>query len=169
MAGLVFGFFLVDIGKEQLVDVFRQAVDSLTSRRWLGLALLLLPLLMAYGYEFPKAVSEATIPSVLSSIAVSIVNGAAEELPWRGEYLRVFPNSRWLGFLYPTGGFAVWHLASQSIFPNTRPGGMISLVIAAGVVGLMWGWLAFKTKSIRWTTLSHILFDFSGLGGRVYF
>jgi len=66
-------------------------------------------------------------------------------------------------------GFAVWHFAPQSVFPNPRPGATVSLVVAAGIVGLMWGWVAHKTKSIRWTTLSHILFDFSGLGGRVYF
>lgn len=163
------GFSWWVLGKEQLVDVFRGTRDSLTSRRWFGVALLLVPLLMAYGYEFPRALPQANLPVLIVSVVISIVNGTGEELLWRGVYPRVFPQSRWWGYLYPTIGFAVWHLAPQSVFPNTRPGGMISLVVAAGIVGLMWGWLAFRTKSIRWTTLSHILFDFSGLGGRVYF
>jgi membrane protease YdiL (CAAX protease family) len=131
--------------------------------------MLLLPLVMAYGYEFPRAISKATVPIVLASIAISLVNGAAEELLWRGVYPRIFPESKWWGYLYPIIGFALWHLAPQSLFPYTRPGGMVSLVVVAGMIGLMWGWVAFRTRSIRWTTLSHILLDFSGLGGRVYF
>ena len=42
-------------------------------------------------------------------------------------------------------------------------------MFVSGVLGLMWGWAAFATGSILWTTISQVLFDFSGLGGRVYF
>ncbi|MFP3897011.1 MAG: CPBP family intramembrane glutamic endopeptidase [Anaerolineales bacterium] len=66
-------------------------------------------------------------------------------------------------------GYSTRRATPQSVFPNPRPGATVSLVVAAGIVGLMWGWLAYKTKSIRSTTLCHILFDFSRLGGRVYF
>jgi membrane protease YdiL (CAAX protease family) len=39
---------------------------------------------------------------------------------------------------------------------------------AAAMSGLQWGWVAWRTGSIRWTTVSHVLFDFSGLGARLY-
>ena len=157
------------LGREGVAARFRDRQPRFTSRKWLGLLLLLLPLLLAYGYEFPRVLPQATVPIVLASAAISVVNGVAEELLWRGTYASAFPGSAWWGYLYPALGFAVWHFSPQSVFPNPRPGAAVSLVVAAGIVGLMWGWVVFRTKSVRWTTLSHILFDFSGLGGRVYF
>jgi hypothetical protein len=167
--GWCFGFPVWVLGIGGVVDLFRDRKPRFTSRKWLGIVLLVVPLILAYGYEFPRALPEATLPIVLLSILISMVNGAAEELLWRGVYPLVFPDSTWWGYLYPTLGFAVWHFAPQSVFPNPRPGASVSLVVAAGIVGLMWGWVAYRSKSVRWTTLSHILFDFSGLGGRVYF
>jgi hypothetical protein len=167
--GWCFGFPVWVLGLGGVVDLFRDRKPRFTSRKWLGIVLLVVPLILAYGYEFPRALPEATLPIVLLSILISMVNGAAEELLWRGVYPLVFPDSTWWGYLYPTLGFAVWHFAPQSVFPNPRPGASVSLVVAAGIVGLMWGWVAYRSKSVRWTTLSHILFDFSGLGGRVYF
>ena len=164
-----FGFPLWILGREGLVAQFRDRQPRFTSRKWLGLVLLLLPLLLAYGYEFPRALQEAPVPILVASALISIVNGVAEELLWRGTYASAFPKSTWWGYLYPALGFAVWHLAPQSVFPNPRPGAAVSLVVAAGIVGLMWGRVVFRTKSIRWASLSHVLFDFSGLGGRIYF
>lgn len=164
-----FGFSLWILGLDGISSLFRDRQPRFTSRRWLGLVFLLLPLLLAYGYEFPRVLPQATLPIVLLSAVISIVNGVAEEVLWRGAYVSVFSDSVWWGYLYPVLGFAAWHFVPQSVFPNPRPGAAVSLVIAAGIVGLMWGWVAFRTKSIRWTSLSHILFDFSGLGGRVYF
>lgn len=167
--GWCLAFPLWILGSKGLAGLFRDRRPRFTSRTWLGLLMLLLPLLLAYGYEFPRALPQATLPIVLTSALISIINGTAEEVLWRGTYALAFPGSRWWGYLYPAIGFAVWHFAPQSVFPNQRPGAAVSLVVAAGVVGLMWGWVVFRSKSIRWTSLTHILFDFSGLGGRVYF
>lgn len=164
-----FGFSLWVLGADGVLALLRDGRLRFTSRRWLGLVLLMAPLLLAYGYEFPRVLPQATLPIVLSSAIISIVNGIAEELLWRGVYASIFPDDLWWGYLYPALGFAVWHFVPQQVFPNPRPGATVSLVIAAGIVGLMWGWVTYRTKSIRWTGLSHILFDFSGLGGRVYF
>ncbi len=87
---------------------------------------------------------------------------------WRGAYTAVFPDSLWFGYILPSIGFGVWHLAPQVIFANQMPGGALSLAGFAIGLGLMWGWVAWRSRSIRWTTLSHILMDFSGLGGRIY-
>lgn len=65
-------------------------------------------------------------------------------------------------------GFGVWHYAPQSIFPNHYPGGSTSLVLFAAVLGLMWGWVAHRTGSIRLTAVSHVLLDFSGLSALLY-
>ncbi|NPV81950.1 MAG: CPBP family intramembrane metalloprotease [Firmicutes bacterium] len=73
-----------------------------------------------------------------------------EEVLWRGTYVRIFPNHWFHGYIYPAIGFGVWHFSPQSVFPNTAPGGSVSLVIVAGLVGLMWGWAARRSGSILW-------------------
>ena len=60
-------------------------------------------------------------------------------------------------------------LGTQAVYPNRAPGGNLSLVVVATVLGLLWGWVAYASGSIVWTVVSHVLFDSSGLGGRVYF
>jgi membrane protease YdiL (CAAX protease family) len=111
----------------------------------------------------------ATLQIILVSALLAIVNGTLEEVLWRGTYLAFFPESLWWSRLYPAIGFAIWHFAPQSVFRNKAPGGNLSLVVVAGIVGLMWAWVAGSTGTLLWVTISHILFDFSGLGGRLYF
>jgi membrane protease YdiL (CAAX protease family) len=157
------------LGTDGVLRIFRDVPSRFGQPVWLGAALLIIPLLLGYGYAFPRAIEQANITIVLFSALLAIVNGTLEELLWRGAYLTTFQGNWFLGYVYPTIGFAVWHFAPQSIFPSPAPGGSTSLVIVAGLVGLMWGWVAMQTGSILWATVSHVLFDFSGLGARVYF
>src|SRR5205085_1805684 len=96
------------------------------------------------------------------------VNAAGEEVLWRGTYARAFPGARWLGYVWPALGFGLWHIAPQTIFPNQRTGGAASFVAFATLLGALFGWVAWRSGSIRWTTLVHVLFDFSGLGALIY-
>jgi len=157
------------LGSDGLLHIFRDSKPRFGRPRWLGIIFLIVPLLLGYGYAFPRAIGQADASIVLLSAVIAIVNGTLEELLWRGAYLTAFKDNWFLGYLYPSIGFGVWHFAPQSIFPNSAPGGVISLVVVAGLIGLMWSWVANRSQSIRWVTISHILFDFSGLGGRIYF
>ena len=152
-----------------LRKLFRDRRPRLGRPPWLGSLCLLLPLALGYGYAFPRARRQANLPILLSSAAIALVNGTLEELLWRGTYAALFPQHLFWGYIYPALGFAVWHFAPQSVFPNQAPGGNVSLVATAGILGLLWGRVARQSRSIRWTTVSHVLFDFSGLGGRIYF
>jgi membrane protease YdiL (CAAX protease family) len=62
----------------------------------------------------------------------------------------VFRNNVWLALIYPSIGFALWHFALQSIVPFEGSGGKISLVIAAGVLGLMWRWAPLCCNWAGW-------------------
>lgn len=157
------------LGTDTLLDLLRPIPLRLGNPAWLGALFLIIPLLLGYAYAFPRAIAQATVSIILLSALIALVNGALEEVLWRGAYVAAFPDNRFLGTLYPALGFGVWHLAPQSIFPNTAPGGNWSLVVVAILVGLMWGWVARQTGSIFWVVISHILFDFSGLGARIYF
>jgi membrane protease YdiL (CAAX protease family) len=106
---------------------------------------------------------------LVSSAALAIVNAIAEEVLWRGIYSSVFPRQLIRGYLYPAVGFALWHVVPQSIHPSQLRGGTKAFLAGAFFIGLGHGWVAWRTRSIRWTTLTHILTDFLGLGGFIYF
>jgi hypothetical protein len=135
--------------------------------------LLLIPPILGFSTAFPRALKEAMSNSNLSliiplSALIALVNATLEELLWRGAYVRAFPKRIWLGYLYPALGFALWHLAPLSVRPSAMPGGAASFVAGAFILSLCWGWIAWWTGSIRWTVVSHILLDLSGLGALVY-
>jgi membrane protease YdiL (CAAX protease family) len=174
LAGFVFywlvwcaGLPLLVLGGDALA-LFRPAARPFGHPRWIGLLAVGAPLVLGFGYAFPRAVTTASPAIVALSLLLAIVNAPLEELLWRGAYLRVFPSSAPLGWLYPSLGFAVWHFAPQSVFANSVPGGAVSLVLVAGVFGLGWAYVARSTGSLLAVALAHALFDFSGLGGRVY-
>jgi hypothetical protein len=157
------------MGRRGMVDFFRKPDPPLPGRgRIIGIALGL-PLLLGYGYAFPRVAAEASAAAVLLSAFLAVINGTLEELLWRGAYLSLFPESKLFGYWYPNLAFGIWHVAPLSVMPSREPGGTASFVLVSTVVGLLWGWVAFHTRSVRWTSAAHVLFDFSGLGGRVYF
>jgi uncharacterized protein len=156
------------LGPGGLGALFRNVAPRYGDPAWLGLLLLLFPLLLGYGFAFPRAVRGAGWTLLLVSAAIAVVNGTLEEVVWRGTYVALFPEGWVLGMVFPAIGFGLWHLAPQSVLPSRYPGGEVALVVVSGIVGLMWGWVAHQARSIVWVTVSHVLFDFSGLGGRVY-
>ena len=154
-----------------LREVYRDARPRFGQPAWLGLLLLAIPPILGFSTAFPRALGEAAadLGLVIPSALIALVNATLEELLWRGAYVTVFPRSIWLGYLYPSLGFALWHLAPLSVRPSTMPGGAGGFVAGALLLGLCWGWVAWRTGSIRWTVVSHILLDLSGLGALKYF
>ncbi|UNC92080.1 CPBP family glutamic-type intramembrane protease [Candidatus Contubernalis alkaliaceticus] len=55
-----------------------------------------------------------TLLIILASLALALINATADEILWRGVYIREFSGSLFMGYLYPTFGFAIWHLAPQA-------------------------------------------------------
>lgn len=87
---------------------------------------------------------------------------------WRGTYVRLFPGSIGLNTIYPTIGFAAWHIAPLSILPARFPGAPTSFLIYCLLLGLSYAYYARTTGSIRWCTVSHCIHDALGLGGFAY-
>lgn len=157
------------LGPRRLSDMLRVRGPQGSRPTRSGLLLLAVPPIVGYALAFPRALEQANKKEVLASGALALVNATAEEVLWRGTYTAVFPNRFVLGYLYPTVGFALSHYAPQTVFPSRYPGGASSFVASAGLFGLLWGRMAFRSGSVGWTVLSHALLDFSGLGARVYF
>jgi membrane protease YdiL (CAAX protease family) len=151
-----------------MFGLFRATPQPFGSPSAVGIFAFVAPLLLGFGYAFPKAIRRADGVVVLLSALIAAVNAPLEELLWRGACLRVFPDNWLLGYVYPSIGFALWHVAPLRVVPNRAPGGLWSFIAVSGLVGCMWGWVARTSGSILWTTAAHVLFDFSGLGARIY-
>jgi membrane protease YdiL (CAAX protease family) len=125
---------------------------------------LIAPPVIALITIFPRQLQRADRTILRVSIVLAIVNGTLEEVLWRGAYLVVFRDNVWLALIYPSIGFALWHFAPQSIVPFEGQGGKTALVIAVGVLGLMWAWAVNSTGVIVYTVIAHSLIDLSALG-----
>jgi len=152
-----------------LRELFRDVHPRLGRPTWLGAVCLVVLPIFAYVFYFPHALLHATLLIILTSIPLAIVNATMEEVLWRGTYVTVFPRHVVAGYLYLAVGFGFWHIAPLSIVPSTMRGGSLYFAIFAVVLGLAFGWVALSTGSIRWTTVSHALLDFAGLGTLIYF
>jgi len=73
------------------------------------------------------------LPTILTLVAVGqlvlllllsscLGNGFFEELPWRGLYLCLFPNSIILKMMWPSVWFALWHYVPGSVSSGAHPG-----------------------------------------------
>jgi membrane protease YdiL (CAAX protease family) len=125
-------------------------------------------LVFVYAYAFPKAIKQANLLIIICSFLMAYVNATLEEVLWRSTYLQTFSNE-WISIGYASLGFAVWHYAPQIILANRNPGGAHSFVLFALLLGLCYAYVAYRQQSIFWTTISHTLLDFAGLGALFYF
>lgn len=66
-----------------MVQIFQDVRPRFGQPAWLGLLLLVIPLLLGYGYAFPRAVKQANLPVILLSGLIALVNGLMEEMLWR--------------------------------------------------------------------------------------
>ncbi len=104
------------------------------------------------GRFVPHGETSSPLPRVLLAVAACVM-GVLEEVLWRGIYLELFAGSTRWGIVWPALFFALWHFAPGMASPlDARV-----LVLGAGVFGLVLGWIAHRTGSIRWTAASHAL------------
>jgi len=156
-------------GPKSIAALFKVHQPALGQNKIRNISFLVLPLILVYAYEFPKVIQQADTIIIISSTALSIINATAEEILWRGTFLKLMGQSSKWYVPFSSLGFAMWHFAPQIVFTNPNPGGSLSFVAVSFILGLFYSSVVKDTQSILLTTASHILFDFSGLGGRLYF
>jgi len=149
------------LGKAEFAALLRDRAplfgraNRLAALLWLTVTLVSVFL---YAGEFLRA--PPTL--ILLAAPLATVNGFCEEILWRGLYVRRFPRNPWVAILYPSLGFAFWHLAPQVIFPAES---VIGLVVSTFFLALPYGYIAWRTGSARWTALSHSLSGILALSG----
>jgi hypothetical protein len=155
------------LGRRNVRTLFRDRRPRLPKPTALGVALLVWPVAGAVATVAIPSLRTATPVMVVTAAGVALVNAAVEELLWRGVYITFWPRSAWLGWIWPAIGFGAWHMAPQVIHPS--PMGPLAYSVAATVLGLSWGYVAWRTGSLRWTSVSHVFTDASGIRNSLFF
>jgi membrane protease YdiL (CAAX protease family) len=145
-----FGFGLSIIGPRNLKRLYARPKTAL------NLALAILPVVPVFFAAFLPVMASLSPRILLLATLFAILNGSAEELFWRGAFIRHFPQDARYAILYPLVLFTAWHIALALIKGAHYQGGALALIGGAGIMGLLWGVLAWRTKSIFLSTLSHI-------------
>jgi Type II CAAX prenyl endopeptidase Rce1-like len=157
------GCYLVPVallGRRRIWALLGKTPESLPRPRWLGTLALLVPPLGAVGTELLPALRGADPTLFATAGAVAAVNATGEELLWRGLFVSAFPEDPVRGWLWPAIGFTVWHLAPVSVRPPRQ--GRLFLAGSA-LIGAGFGWVAWRTRSLRLTLPAHVVTDASGL------
>ena len=126
-------------------------------------ALLVVILVVTVVMYPPSRLAAASTGLLIIAIPVAVINGIAEEILWRGVYVSMYPDSIPLTVIYPSLGFALWHITPQLVFPAES--GIWSLVISTFFLGISYGWIAFRTRSVRWPVIAHSIGGVLSLGG----
>eukprot|EP00884_Botryococcus_braunii_P005560 jgi/Botrbrau1/15004/Bobra.0018s0103.1 len=121
------------------------------------------PAIFAFVTIFPKTISRDA-RTLAFSLALSLVNGIAEEVLWRGLFLRLLPAKSPLSWVFTTVAYGAWHLAPCAIFPDAGPGGNVGLVLAASGIGALWGIAAHLNGTILASSLAHVALNLAGGG-----
>lgn len=175
-AGYVLGFIfywavwciilpVVVLKPSGVTGLYREANPRFGKHPALMILIIGWPIVLPFATFFVANILSASLNAIVLSIALGITIGVTEELFWRGVYTKLFPGRFWLGYIYPAVAFGFWHLAPLSIQAANVPGGAFSFVLVSVLLGLSWGYYAYKTGSIRWCTVAHVVNDTLGLGG----
>lgn len=139
------------VGREDLLRLIRP--QRLT---WQIALLLTIPLggslamLLILGMDF----GQESFWLALMMLSSVLGNGIFEEVLWRGAFLALFPRSLFYRILWPAFWFALWHFVPGSVSPD---GNVVGLVVGSGFFGLYLGYLAWKTDTIWWCIVAHVL------------
>ena len=148
-----------------ILSLFKEENPLFSKSNWLAAGLLVLIMVITVIMYPPTSLIDADAKLLMIAFPVAFINGIGEELLWRGLYIRAFPHNAMLSVIFPALGFAFWHISPQLIFP-AEPG-IWPFVASTFFLGLCYGWISYKTKSIKWNALSHSLGGILDLGGAI--
>jgi len=160
---LVFGLAIpvALVGRNNFVSLLKDRMPLFSRQNWMAASLWVIVIGVALGMYAGKFIA-APLPLILLAIPPAIINGFCEEILWRGIYVKTFPGNPWLGIVYPTVGFALWHFIPQSVFPAEN---VYSFVLSTLFLGFAYGFIAYRTGSARWTAISHSVNGIFALSG----
>ena len=121
-----------------------------------------LPTIATFFVVFIQKVSDIDLAGLFIVLAISITNGFFEEFFWRGLTLSI--SRSFIAISFSTLIFTLFHL-NFLLLDIQYHGGAINLVGGAAMMGILWIWIAGRTKSIWVVTLAHIFVNFFAFTG----
>ena len=140
---------LLLVGSGQIIERYR--IIKINPKY---LLVYLFPVFMTLIGGLFMSAAERDFAGLIIWMGMSVGNGVFEEILWRGVYPTLFPDNKLFGFAWPAIWFSIWHFAPGSLSQNFQP---IILVSGALMLGVSFGWGAFKTKSLFWSSTGHTL------------
>lgn len=143
-------------------QVWRQRSERLYSERlawrdwWVPGALLLQVGVIGLAALVPNTAILTTHAAMLAAV-IGIINGTLEESAWRGGFMTTFANRPRLGFALGWVLFSAWHIALSLSHGIVFDGGAVALVGGAAALGLIWSAIAWRTGSVFWVSIAHVL------------
>ena len=120
---------LIVIGWTEIKSFFLRIPRRISEFSWIEIIMLVTPLILGYGYAFPKALRSANLLIIVFFILFAIKNALFEEILWRATFIKYFGGNLLMSLIYPTIGFGLWHYAPQTIYPSSTPGTTIAFII----------------------------------------
>jgi membrane protease YdiL (CAAX protease family) len=148
--------------RKALADLYHTPIN----RRPITLLLTWLPPVATFVIVFWPSAPQLSFVILLIVFGVAILNGATEELFWRGVFISRFSSDIRMGLFEPLLLFVLWHIALLLIPGIHYQGGAPALLGGALYMGLSWGWVVWHTRDLRSVSIAHVLtnlFAFSGL------
>jgi len=146
-----------ELGKEEIRAFFQKPVGS---RGWLVLCFFvgLIPLSILF-LNLNLLISYPVITALW--LLFAFVNPFFEQVFWRGYLLSKLPFPAGWRVVYSAAFFVLSHPLMWGIFSiaNRSWMAMVSLI----VMGIVWGVVYIKTKSLRWCYISHFMVNIGNL------
>lgn len=131
--------------------------ERLAWRDWfVPLVLLVQVSAVALGAFVPNTALLTTHGAMLAAL-VAFINAPLEEAAWRGGFMAVFANRPRTGFWLGWALFTAWHAPLLLAHGMVFDGGWLALVGGAAALGLLWSAIVWRTGSVFWVILAHVL------------
>lgn len=135
----------------------RLFTEKLRWRDWWIIPLLLVQVSIVALANFVPNTSILTQGSMYLALLIAAINGPLEEMAWRGGFLGTFRDKPRLGFWLGWALFTAWHIPLALSHDIVFDGGALTLVGGASALGLFWAWIAWRTGSVFYVSLAHML------------
>lgn len=131
--------------------------EKLAWRDWWVPGLLVLQIGLIGLVAVMPNTSALTTHGAMLAAAIGLINGSLEEIAWRGGFMTRFAGRPRLGFWLGWVLFTAWHVPLALSQGIVFDGGWFGLVGGAAALGLLWSWIAWRTGSVFWVTIAHVL------------
>ncbi|WP_169311808.1 CPBP family intramembrane glutamic endopeptidase [Spirochaeta thermophila] len=140
------------ISKRPLRDFFMDEKRLWVKENWWVILLFAVTILSPFFMYFLPRFSSTPPLVLLLSVPLALVHAFFEELFWRGLYIKEFPDSVVWGVVIPSLFFSLWHVAPQFAIPADD---VVLFVASTLPLGFVYGFVAYATKSARWSAIGH--------------